>query len=369
MLALIGSLGAPQGGDVPRTHEQAAHAEAMKPLIHGFTWFLEHLVAILKFPMAGLSEPLPAFHAAWILNSVIWACFVLMLAKLAAKFWQRKKRPNSRRRQRPRLVRPLLTHRSRQPSVVPRRSVGPIPAMKEDVTLYWILFGLSALCFAGCLTREHPKFSQPADVEPAWTPDKDDMAVLKKEISAILPSDYELKEFSSSSRHWFLWIGHRWDPPEFTGSDPEMYITLYPPMDRKQWEFLCVRMAELQEELDRLNPKLKVIPISKYGREARNREEQEVLDRLAQIDKEWPHIPSTWFRSLGLTVGTMESSRSYDTRHRLTREYKEWSAFVKTITEMLYNADPPNQPPLRMPVSGTPAADAPVAPPPGIAGR
>jgi len=28
-----------------------------------------------------------------------------------------------------------------------------------------------------------------------------------------------------------------------------------------------------------------------------------------------------------------------------------------------------NQPPLRMPVSGTPAADAPVAPPPGIAGR
>jgi hypothetical protein len=29
----------------------------------------------------------------------------------------------------------------------------------------------------------------------------------------------------------------------------------------------------------------------------------------------------------------------------------------------------PNQPPLRMPVSGTPAADAPVAPPPGIAGR
>jgi hypothetical protein len=30
---------------------------------------------------------------------------------------------------------------------------------------------------------------------------------------------------------------------------------------------------------------------------------------------------------------------------------------------------PPNQPPLRMPVSGTPAADAPVAPPPSIAGR
>jgi hypothetical protein len=29
----------------------------------------------------------------------------------------------------------------------------------------------------------------------------------------------------------------------------------------------------------------------------------------------------------------------------------------------------PNQPPLRMPVSGTPAAEAPVAPPPGIAGR
>jgi hypothetical protein len=29
---------------------------------------------------------------------------------------------------------------------------------------------------------------------------------------------------------------------------------------------------------------------------------------------------------------------------------------------------PPNQPPLRMPVSGTPAANAPVAPPPGIAG-
>jgi hypothetical protein len=29
----------------------------------------------------------------------------------------------------------------------------------------------------------------------------------------------------------------------------------------------------------------------------------------------------------------------------------------------------PNQPPLRMPVSGTPAADAAVAPPPGIAGR
>jgi hypothetical protein len=29
----------------------------------------------------------------------------------------------------------------------------------------------------------------------------------------------------------------------------------------------------------------------------------------------------------------------------------------------------PNQPPLRMPISGTPAADAPVAPPPGIAGR
>ncbi len=29
----------------------------------------------------------------------------------------------------------------------------------------------------------------------------------------------------------------------------------------------------------------------------------------------------------------------------------------------------PNQPPLRMPVSGTPAAGAPVAPPPGIAGR
>ena len=29
----------------------------------------------------------------------------------------------------------------------------------------------------------------------------------------------------------------------------------------------------------------------------------------------------------------------------------------------------PNQPPLRMPVSGTPAADAPVAPPPGTAGR
>jgi hypothetical protein len=30
---------------------------------------------------------------------------------------------------------------------------------------------------------------------------------------------------------------------------------------------------------------------------------------------------------------------------------------------------PANQPPLRMPVSGTPAANAPVAPPPGIAGR
>jgi hypothetical protein len=35
----------------------------------------------------------------------------------------------------------------------------------------------------------------------------------------------------------------------------------------------------------------------------------------------------------------------------------------------LLQKKPPNQPPLRMPVSGTPAADAPVAPPPGIAGR
>jgi hypothetical protein len=35
----------------------------------------------------------------------------------------------------------------------------------------------------------------------------------------------------------------------------------------------------------------------------------------------------------------------------------------------LDSKDEPDQPPLRMPVSGTPAADAPVAPPPGIAGR
>jgi len=34
-----------------------------------------------------------------------------------------------------------------------------------------------------------------------------------------------------------------------------------------------------------------------------------------------------------------------------------------------YKKKEPNQPPLRMPVSGTPAAGAPVAPPPGIAGR
>jgi hypothetical protein len=41
-----------------------------------------------------------------------------------------------------------------------------------------------------------------------------------------------------------------------------------------------------------------------------------------------------------------------------------WSPRDAKVAEM-----PPNKPPLRMPVSGTPAADAPVAPPPGIAGR
>jgi hypothetical protein len=40
---------------------------------------------------------------------------------------------------------------------------------------------------------------------------------------------------------------------------------------------------------------------------------------------------------------------------------------TETISDGRENS--PNQPPLRMPVSGTPAANAPVAPPPGIAGR
>ena len=45
-----------------------------------------------------------------------------------------------------------------------------------------------------------------------------------------------------------------------------------------------------------------------------------------------------------------------------------WKSVVRISKEQV-GGNPPNQPPLRMPVSGTPAADAPVAPPPGIAGR
>jgi hypothetical protein len=56
----------------------------------------------------------------------------------------------------------------------------------------------------------------------------------------------------------------------------------------------------------------------------------------------------------------------------LFRKYADQkSRLYDFISEMVEEAKKrtPNQPPLRMPVSGTPAADAPVAPPPGIAGR
>jgi len=43
--------------------------------------------------------------------------------------------------------------------------------------------------------------------------------------------------------------------------------------------------------------------------------------------------------------------------------------FIEAFRKRMESEYAPNQPPLRMPVSGTPAADAPVAPPPGIAGR
>ena len=64
--------------------------------------------------------------------------------------------------------------------------------------------------------------------------------------------------------------------------------------------------------------------------------------------------------------GTYKVSIRVEAKNR--RGEKIWiesdSAEIKT-----YEDNSPNKPPLRMPVSGTPAADAPVAPPPGIAGR
>jgi hypothetical protein len=60
------------------------------------------------------------------------------------------------------------------------------------------------------------------------------------------------------------------------------------------------------------------------------------------------------------------------------REYDDEKRPILIISDPLYyfmeherieKEVSPNKPPLRMPVSGTPAAGAPVAPPPGIAGR
>jgi hypothetical protein len=56
----------------------------------------------------------------------------------------------------------------------------------------------------------------------------------------------------------------------------------------------------------------------------------------------------------------------YALRQDLIARYGRNDAQARLRIEM---KNSPNKPPLRMPVSGTPAADAPVAPPPGIAGR
>jgi hypothetical protein len=68
----------------------------------------------------------------------------------------------------------------------------------------------------------------------------------------------------------------------------------------------------------------------------------------------------------------LTSKENTDTEpNRLLNAYRScsWKLDLSRVVSYSRAEKEANQPPLRMPVSGTPAADAPVAPPPGIAGR
>ena len=78
MFAFMCSFGdGPQSGDVPRTKKEIARTESAKPLLHAGEWLGEKAVEVLKFPMATLDGPLPAFGGVWWLNSFMWGGFVV----------------------------------------------------------------------------------------------------------------------------------------------------------------------------------------------------------------------------------------------------------------------------------------------------
>src|SRR5664279_3889855 len=66
---------------------------------------------------------------------------IIWITKCQTYSNQREARRTSRQRQRPWLTRPLLTHRSRQPSVVPRRSVRHKPMKTSGPLLFLLLAG------------------------------------------------------------------------------------------------------------------------------------------------------------------------------------------------------------------------------------
>lgn len=88
-------------------------------------------------------------------------------------------------------------------------------------------------------------------------------------------------------------------------------------------------------------------------------------DDLAGILQEYErHHPNAWAEYISLIKRW---------REEIIRESgidkAKWNTIGRRYFPLEADENSPDQAPLRMPVGGTPAADAPVAPPPGIAGR
>jgi uncharacterized protein YggE len=82
---------------------------------------------------------------------------------------------------------------------------------------------------------------------------------------------------------------------------------------------------------------------------------------FSELDRQWPYDFEVRGYAAGGRSGPSQFLSFVIPPFTVTREAH--------VIFLIRQENQPNKPPLRMPVSGTPAADAPVAPPPGIAGR
>jgi len=94
LVAFMCTFGAPEGGDVRRTDEEASRRESVKSALNAGGWIGENAVAVLMFPMSTLDKTLPAFGGVWWLNSFLWGGFVVggwklvtSIRKMSNKAW------------------------------------------------------------------------------------------------------------------------------------------------------------------------------------------------------------------------------------------------------------------------------------------